>query len=424
MIRRSVCAAGVLVLAAGAASAQNAEFHGLGDLIGNSGSSWALGVSDDGSTVVGYADSIVGSQAFRWRANTGMVGLTIPTDWFPEFEDASSFSTGATACSGNGDVVTGYVVENENGNLKGFRWTSDSGLVKLAEEGYNAGRDISADGSVIIGETYTGFLSATAFQWTEDTGIQGIDFSGRQSLAWGCSSDGSQIAGSYGAFPSLAFRWTEEGLATLGDIDGGPEDSGANAISGDGQVVVGYGSDHDGFQDKFQATRWTQATGMVGLGRLPGTRLSSAFGTDGDGSTVVGYCFSSGSANSERAFIWTTADGMRSLQDVLVEQGANLTGWRLRIAYAVSADGRTIVGAGFNPDNRTEAFIARLADTGGGCPVCAADFNQDGGIDGGDVEAFFQAWEAAESCGDVNQDGGIDGADPEAFFNVWEAGGC
>jgi hypothetical protein len=58
------------------------------------------------------------------------------------------------------------------------------------------------------------------------------------------------------------------------------------------------------------------------------------------------------------------------------------------------------------------------------CPPCAADFNQDGGVDGGDIEAFFSAWQAGDSCGDTNQDGGVDGADIESFFNVWSAGGC
>jgi hypothetical protein len=56
--------------------------------------------------------------------------------------------------------------------------------------------------------------------------------------------------------------------------------------------------------------------------------------------------------------------------------------------------------------------------------TCPADFNQDGGVDGADVEAFFLAWEAAEPEADVNQDGGVDGADAEAFFMAWEAGGC
>ncbi len=55
---------------------------------------------------------------------------------------------------------------------------------------------------------------------------------------------------------------------------------------------------------------------------------------------------------------------------------------------------------------------------------CPADFNKDGGIDGGDVEAFFAAWEAGDASADVNFDGGIDGADVEFFFQAWEAGGC
>ncbi len=61
---------------------------------------------------------------------------------------------------------------------------------------------------------------------------------------------------------------------------------------------------------------------------------------------------------------------------------------------------------------------------GGQCPACAADYNNDGGVDGGDVEAFFTEWQDAAACADVNQDGGVDGSDVEAFFTLWEAGGC
>ncbi len=55
---------------------------------------------------------------------------------------------------------------------------------------------------------------------------------------------------------------------------------------------------------------------------------------------------------------------------------------------------------------------------------CPADFNQDGGVDGSDIDAFFAAWESGDSAADVNFDGGVDGSDVEAFFAVWEAGGC
>ena len=57
-------------------------------------------------------------------------------------------------------------------------------------------------------------------------------------------------------------------------------------------------------------------------------------------------------------------------------------------------------------------------------PTCFADFNEDGGIDGADIEAFFTAWELGTPTADVNEDGGVDGGDIETFFLAWQAGGC
>lgn len=56
--------------------------------------------------------------------------------------------------------------------------------------------------------------------------------------------------------------------------------------------------------------------------------------------------------------------------------------------------------------------------------LCVGDFNQDGGIDGSDVDAFFAAWSAGDASADVNQDGGIDGSDVDTFFIAWESGSC
>jgi hypothetical protein len=57
-------------------------------------------------------------------------------------------------------------------------------------------------------------------------------------------------------------------------------------------------------------------------------------------------------------------------------------------------------------------------------PFCFADYNQDGGVDGTDIAAFFADWSAGDTLADANADGGVDGADIEAFFLVWAAGGC
>ncbi len=61
---------------------------------------------------------------------------------------------------------------------------------------------------------------------------------------------------------------------------------------------------------------------------------------------------------------------------------------------------------------------------GSGCPVCAADFDQNGGVDGADIGAFFAEFESGATCADVDQNGGVDGGDIGAFFVLFEAGGC
>lgn len=53
-----------------------------------------------------------------------------------------------------------------------------------------------------------------------------------------------------------------------------------------------------------------------------------------------------------------------------------------------------------------------------------ADFNQDGSVEGQDIEAFYTSWEVSEPAADVNLDGGVDGQDIEVFFTYWEVGGC
>ncbi len=55
---------------------------------------------------------------------------------------------------------------------------------------------------------------------------------------------------------------------------------------------------------------------------------------------------------------------------------------------------------------------------------CVADYNQDGGVDGADVEAFFTDWSQGLGGADVNSDGGVDGADVEEFFVRWSEGAC
>ncbi len=91
--------------------------------------------------------------------------------------------------------------------------------------------------------------------------------------------------------------------------------------------------------------------------------------------------------------------------------------------YEISDSGQyALLRAQFNG---TEDVVLLLDFGGGdGCAPCAADFDQSGGVDGDDITAFFNDWQAGAPCGDVDGSGGVDGDDIPFFFERWQAGGC
>ncbi len=103
---------------------------------------------------------------------------------------------------------------------------------------------------------------------------------------------------------------------------------------------------------------------MVGLGTLgvsEGVSSSAAHGVSADGSIVVGNSISD--SGSEEAYVWDQTHGMRILKDMLVNDfGLDMTGWRLQVAFGVSADGLAIVGKGINPNGDNEAFVAVIPE--------------------------------------------------------------
>jgi probable HAF family extracellular repeat protein len=117
----------------------------------------------------------------------------------------------------------------------------------------------------------------------------------------------------------------------LGDLPGGEYLSEAFSVSADGNTVVGISRTAQGFE----AFRWTQPTGMVGMGGLSTIiQSSSAQSISPDGSVIVGYAWAT---LGYEAFRWTAADGMVSL-------GELSGGATFGVANAVSADGYVVAG--------------------------------------------------------------------------------
>jgi probable HAF family extracellular repeat protein len=341
--------------------------RGLGDLPGGDFYSAAYGVSADGTVVVGDSTAALGGEAFRWTRAGGMVGLgDLP---------GGDFSSRAYGVSGDGTVVVGEST-SASGNTAAFRWTAQDGMVSvggLPGHAFSVATAVSADGTVVVGHSSTDAGPGEAFRWTAAEGIVGLGIlpGGASSQAYGVAGDGTVVVGASSTAQGYeAFRWTaQEGIVGLGHLGapGGRFFSGAYGVSADGTVIVGQSLTAAGNSEAF---RWTAAGGMVGLGDLPGGPFNSqAHGISGDGTLVVGTSIT---AQGQEAFLWDQAHGMRRLHDVLTQDfGLDLTGWWLEDARAISADGRTIVGTGFNPAHVAEAWIAHLGCVPGQGDTCA-----------------------------------------------------
>lgn len=360
--RRLPVAVGMAVAAFSAlpSAASSTSFRGLGVLPGGSSHySIARDVSADGAVVVGSSRSANGMEAFRWTADTGMVGLgSLNGDYF--------YSV-ASGVSANGVAIVGGSLSPLSGErTEAFRWTEATGMVGLGDlpggEYSGSASAVSEDGSVVAG-TSTSVVSPSwgeAFRWTEETGLVGLGDLGEPvthaSVPSGISGTGTIVVGwAFSLNGREAFRWTEpEGMVGMGDLPAGIFDSQARDISADGSVIVGLA--HNPGTTSFL---WTAVAGMIDLGRPAGGNYSQASGVSADGRVVVG---DAGVAGERVPMIWDGIHGMRNLIDVLVELGLGpqIEGWDLEEARAVSADGLTVVGWGYNPDGNEEAWVAYL----------------------------------------------------------------
>jgi uncharacterized membrane protein len=244
------------------------------------GISTAYGVSDNGIAVGLAYDETNNPIAFQWTDAGGMTRLPVnrPTTY-----------SRANGISHDGSVIYGW-----NDQLDGYRsgviWQNGVALDLTDDQGNPIGEALAAssDGRVVVGANY-GFDNQ-AWRWTAETGVQPIGvlaaapgavkaarggnlqpstpvqserasalvgspdgFFPPQAYAFGVSDDGNVVVGRSGAFPvQNAVIWTPAtGMQYLSDyvtahgvtIPAGWSLISANAVSADGKVIGGWGSD-------------------------------------------------------------------------------------------------------------------------------------------------------------------------------------
>ena len=358
----------------------------LGVLPGQS-SSFARRVSEDGSTVVGSS-----YYPYRWTRTTGMQPLAT----------YRGLGEGVTA---DGSVVVGWLLHS---HYQAFRWTAQTGTVilpLLPGASSNVASDITPDGRWIFGDSNPSCCGegyVRAVRWDGNTlQIQDLGFLRGYGLTkpWSAAANGAACVGGAYSPHNRAFRWTESGgMQDLGTLGG--QQSDAWDVSADGTVVVGRAQDSS---NQWRAFIWREGIGMQALPTPSGWSASVAYALAADG-TIVGTALdASGQWHATR---WTT-NGFENLNQTYA---LLLGGSRLIEARDISANGRYIVGTGYNAaTGREEAF---LLDTR--CTAHNGDVDNNGCIDDADLLAVLFAFGNTGSNlvrVDVNCDGVVDDAD-------------
>lgn len=145
------------------------------------------------------------------------------------------------------------------------------------------------------------------------------------------------------------WRWLDKDHGFDASYTGANNTAGLIAVSGNGNAaLVRDGSTSVGVNAKLLRHNGNfDAVSEVSFGNFCLPEALSA-----DGQVVIGTSFAGpGLTGTATAFIWTPSLGARSLLSVLSDNGVNTSGWALQTAELISDDGQRVIGKGtFNGD--------------------------------------------------------------------------
>ena len=177
-------------------------------------------------------------------------------------------------------------------------------------------------------------------------------FDGPATRANAVNADGSVIVGwqDQPTGERTAAKWVNTVPELILTADGAFNGE-AHAVSADGGTIVGGGYNNFGPE----AWIWGASTGVTPIGMSTNGESFTALDVSDDGNIVVGFVRKG--QFLESGFIWRDRKGPFRLDVFVNRRGAVVpAGWNLNVASLISADGKTIYGWGFNPDNLVEMF--------------------------------------------------------------------
>jgi hypothetical protein len=309
-------------------------------------------ISADGSKIAGTA--YFGSPAFYWTASEGVVLI------------GGGCGAGTATVSGDGSTIVNCIID-ENGYQVAAKWLGGTDWLSLGsvEGAVPCDRDLSSS-------------------W-------GIDYTGQTAvgLVWL-----AQLCRAHAGSWDLVNGGPATDLGSL--VDG--RSSRANAISGDGQTIVGW---QDGEFGSRQGAKWVggveswvltpagEYVGEVAYVNYDGTVMAGSnlpYGTNNawvytpkkgfqtiaapnpviwaqtaasaasdDGSLVGGLCRDQN--GNPKGWIWSAKGEKFTWMADYLAKNRLAAGWTIGAVSAISADGSTLAGLGIDPDGIVRGWV-------------------------------------------------------------------
>jgi uncharacterized membrane protein len=337
-------------------------------------------------TAISSNGVVVGTDLFRetlkglpflWTAADAFNFLPLPCPGPPP-DNAGAVSNSdcngaATAVSANGNVAVGFFREGILGAFPSMalRWEIKKSGQRLRLDDHalptpdasSHAWAVSADGSVIVGDSGPSDTALQATRWVNGT-RQTLQVVSTSSTARFTSSDGTVAVGlaTVGS-RNVLVRWNGNGAATVIDPSAGTSIETIAAINPAGTAAVGALS----VSGNRAPYLWTLSGGFTVIpenGREQDYDLSEALDVSDDGTVVVGSLQATVVSNGDpapRGFLWTAAGGLILVDDLLTDFGfANPSIYQVS---AISGNGRRILAAGSFPraNQDTTSLVMELS---------------------------------------------------------------